>query len=170
MLQSFISSKAITKKSKIHGVGLFARKQIKKREIIAIKGGYIYDKKILNRIEHVIQESYIQIEDKFYIGAIKKSDVRHNKLFLNHSCNPNTGIRGQITFVAMRNIKTGEELTYDWAMENVGSWRFHCSCAAKNCRQIITGNDWEQDDLQRRYKGYFSAYIQQKVNAMRRTV
>ena len=32
-------------------------------------------------------------------------------LYSNHSCDANLGIRGEITFVAMRDIPAGEELT-----------------------------------------------------------
>jgi len=38
-------------------------------------------------------------------------------MFLNHSCEPNVGILGQIIFVAMRNIDSGEELTIDYALK-----------------------------------------------------
>lgn len=34
-------------------------------------------------------------------------------MFLNHACEPNVGIQGQIVFVAMRNVAAGEELTLD---------------------------------------------------------
>lgn len=163
-IQSYISPKARVKKSKIHGYGLFAVKPIRKREIVAIKGGHIFRENMIGKLEAKDDESYIQIEDDFWIGAIKKSEVKGNKLFLNHSCEPNVGIRGQISFIAMRNIKPGEELTYDWAMENPGVWKFRCNCGAKNCRMTITGGDWRLPNLQKRYKGFFSRFVQEKVD------
>ncbi|MBI1971629.1 MAG: SET domain-containing protein-lysine N-methyltransferase [Candidatus Wildermuthbacteria bacterium] len=165
MIQSYISNKAKVFKSPIHGYGLFALRRFLKGEIVAIKGGHIIDEKTFARIETKVDESYIQIEDKFYIGAVKKSEVRGNKLFLNHSCNPNVGIRGQVTFVAMRNIKPNEELTYDWAMENDGGdhWVLQCNCRKTTCRKVITGDDWKNPVLQRKYRGFFSAYIQERM-------
>ena len=165
-INSYISPKAKVKKSKIEGLGLFVVKPIKKGEIVAIKGGHIMDGKTLEGVEGQIEESYIQIEDNYYIGAMKKAEVRGNKMFINHSCDPNVGIRGQISFVAMRNIRKGEELTYDWVMENPGKWSFKCNCGGKNCRMTITGNDWELPSLQKRYKGFFSAFIQEKFDKL----
>ena len=99
---------------------------------------------------------------------MKKAEVKGNKMFLNHSCNPNVGIRGQISFVAMRDIRKGKELTYDWAMENPGRWRFKCHCGEKICRTAVTGNDWKLPNLQMRYKGFFSAFIQEKIDKSKR--
>lgn len=165
-MKSFISLKAEIKTSDIHGKGLFAQNNVSKNEIVAIKGGHIFDTKTLDRIADEIEESYIQIEHDFYIGAMKRSEVLANKFFLNHSCDPNIGFRGQITFVAMRDITSGEELTYDWAMENDEGpepWEFECTCGQHNCRKVITGNDWRKSELQQKYKGYFSAYIQKMI-------
>ena len=165
-MQSYLSPKTEIATSKIHGQGLFAVGKIKKNEIVAIKGGHVLDVKTLYRVEKEIEESYIQIDHDFYIGALTSSEVEANKLFLNHSCDPNLGIMGQITFVAMRHIKPGEELSYDWAMENdegPGPWKFECSCGQLNCRKFISGNDWKKPDLREKYKGYFSVYIQRKI-------
>jgi uncharacterized protein len=84
-------------------------------------------------------------------------------LYSNHSCNPNLGMRGEITFVAMRDIRAGEELTHDWAMTDDDEYSVECKCRAPNCRKILTGKDWERRDLQKRYAGYFSAYLADKI-------
>ncbi len=70
----------------------------------------------VHKSEALPHMTFFPIEQGFYIGANKKSEISQNKLFMNHSCNPNVGYKGQITFVAMRNIRTGEELAFDWAM------------------------------------------------------
>jgi len=163
MPASYRSPKTIVRKSSIEGKGLFAKQPIQKGEVVAIKGGHILDEETFRNVQGKIEESYIQIGDKFYIGAIKRSEVRRNKLFINHSCEPNLGIRGQITFAALRGIQAGEELTYDWAMENFGAWTMACHCGTKRCRQVITGRDWRDPKLQQRYRGYFSAYLQEKI-------
>jgi SET domain-containing protein len=165
-MKSYLSKKTAIRKSLIHGYGLFARTSMKKDELIAVKGGHIFDIALLRKIEDGIEDSYIQIENNLFIGAIHKFEVSDNKLFLNHSCEPNVGIRGQITFVAMRDIRAGEELTYDWAMENDEAGipgEYKCNCNKSNCRKLITGKDWKRKDLQEKYKGYFSAYIQRKI-------
>ena len=115
--------------------------------------------------------SFFQIERSFYIGAKRKSEVKRNKLFMNHSCNPNVGYCGQIIFVAMRDIGAGEELTFDWAMGTDESifgkdLRFPCRCGSPKCRKVLTAHDWSRRELQSRYKGYFSTYIQKRVSAL----
>lgn len=160
---SYLSAKTKIGKSAIHGRGLFASRAIRKGEIVAVKGGHILDRRMLARARPHIAASYLQIDDGFYIGALRPSEVRANKLFINHSCKPNLGLKGQISFVALRAIKAGEELTYDWAMEENVRARTRCACGARRCRKTLTGEDWKNPRLQRRYRGYFSAYLEDRI-------
>ena len=89
--------------------------------------------------------------------------MKRNKLFINHSCAPNVGILGQIIFVAMRDVRAGEELTYDWAMEENIPARTECRCGAPTCRKILTGRDWTKPTLRRKYRRYLSAYLGEKT-------
>ena len=163
MPASYRSPKTVIRKSLIEGKGLFARRAIRKGEIVAIKGGHVYDERGLAKIKSKIAASYVQIADGFYIGAATAAEVKKNKIFINHSCRPNVGIRGQIICVALRDIRAGEELTYDWAMEENAPDSTPCRCGAPNCRGLLTGRDWMRRDLQRRYKGYFSSYLEDKI-------
>ena len=160
---SYRSSKTEVRVSPIEGQGLFAVRPIGKGEVVAVKGGHILDGKAFSAVEAQIADSFIRIGDGFFIGALRRGEVKANKLYLNHSCNSNLGLRGEITFVAMRPIRGGEELTYDWAMEDTGPTTLNCRCGAKNCRGKITGSDWRISALQKRYAGYFSAYIAEKI-------
>jgi len=160
---SYLSPKTIIKKSPIHGRGLFAKKSIKKGEVVAIKGGYIYDKKTHNKIEKTLGPVDIQISDSFFIGPVTKEEVSGTMIFSNHSCNPNVGLQGQIVFVAIKDIKAGEELTHDWAMTDNEPYKMKCNCGAKDCRKIITGKDWKRKDLQKKYSKYFSWYLLKKI-------
>ena len=54
---------------------------------------------------------------------------------LNHSCDPNAGLRERSTLYAVKNIKKGEEITYDYSTTIDES--FWCKCSSKNCRGII---------------------------------
>jgi len=80
-------------------------------------------------------------------------------LYTNHSCDPNIGLRGEITFLAMRDILAGEELTHDWAMTDNDDYSVKCNCGASTCRKTLTGKDWQRPELQKKYAGYFSAYL-----------
>jgi uncharacterized protein len=84
-------------------------------------------------------------------------------LYSNHSCDANLGLRGEITFVAMRDIRAGEELTHDWATTDDDDYSVKCNCGSPNCRKILTGKDWQRTDVQKRYAGYFSTYLAKKI-------
>jgi uncharacterized protein len=168
MPASYRSPKTMVGRSPIHGHGLFAVRPLRKGEIVAIKGGHILDRRALSKVRRRIAASYIQIDDGFYIGAIRRAEVGRNKIFINHSCEPNLGFRGQVTFVARRAIKAGEELTYDWAMEENAPTRTRCACRTRRCRKTLTGQDWKNPALQRRYRGYFSTYLQDKIKSRSR--
>jgi hypothetical protein len=86
-------------------------------------------------------------------------------IFSNHSCDPNIGVQGQIVFIALRKIAAGEELTHDWATTDDDDYTLACRCGATECRGIITGKDWQREDLQRKYRGLFSWYLQRKIDA-----
>jgi hypothetical protein len=84
-------------------------------------------------------------------------------IFSNHSCEPNIGVRGQIVFVAMRDIDAGEELTHDWATTDDDNYELECNCGAESCRKILTGKDWQREDLRRKYEGFISSYLEEKI-------
>jgi hypothetical protein len=105
----------------------------------------------------------IQIDDDLFIAPVTDEDRELSMLYSNHSCDANLGIRGEITFVAIRDICAGEELTHDWAMTDDDDYSVECKCGAPNCRETVTGKDWQHPELQKRYAGYFSAYLTRKI-------
>ena len=162
-MSSWFNSRTEKRISPIQGRGLFAREAISAGEIVAVKGGTIMDAASLARVREAVSPAEIQIEDGLYIAPGRVEEVEANLLCLNHSCHPNVGVRGQITFVAMRDIPAGAELTIDYAMiDGHPDERMACSCGAPQCRRIITGSDWRLRELQQRYAGYFSRYIQDR--------
>jgi len=150
--------------SKIHGRGLCAKADIDKGEIVAIKGGHIIDRETLRReITPALGPVEIQIDDDLFIAPVTADERELSMLYSNHSCNPNIGMRGEITFVAMRDIRAGEELTHDWAMTDDDDYSVECNCGAPNCRKRLTGEDWQRPELQKRYAGHFSTYLAKKI-------
>jgi uncharacterized protein len=161
---SYRSPKTEVRESKIHGIGLFAIADIRKDEIVAVKGGHIVDRKTLReKITPRFGSVEIQIDDDLFIAPVTDEQRKLSMLYSNHSCDANLGIRGEITFVAMRDIRAGEELTHDWAMTDDDDYSVECKCSTANCRKILTGKDWQRPELQRRYAGYFSAYLTGKI-------
>lgn len=166
MVTSYRNPKVRLGESNIHGKGLFAVAPIKKGEVVAVKGGHILDRERLKGVVDDIEKSFTQIEHDLWIGPLERSEVSLNKLYINHSCDPNAGIMGQVSFVAMRNIEEGEEVTYDLAMESDEGavyWEVSCQCGKDNCRKRITGEDWKRKELQEKYGNYFSSYILEKI-------
>jgi SET domain-containing protein len=161
---SYLSPKTEVRESKIHGRGLFAIADIAKNEIVAVKGGHIVDRTTLReKITPLLGPVEIQIGDDLFIAPVSDEERELSMLYLNHSCDPNLGARGEITFVAMRDIRAGEELTHDWAMTDDDDYSIECNCGAPDCRKTLTGKDWQRPDLQKCYSGYFSAYLVRKI-------
>jgi SET domain-containing protein len=160
----YLSPKTEGRESKIHGRGLFAVAVIGKDEIVAVKGGHIIDRKTLREeITPLLGSVEIQIDDYLLITPVTREERELSMLYSNHSCDPNLGVRGEITFVAMRDIRAGEELTHDWAMTDDDDYSVECDCGVPGCRKILTGKDWQQVDLQKRCRGYFSAHLARKI-------
>ena len=167
---SFLSPKTEVRESKIHGHGLFAIANIAKGEIVAVKGGHIVDRKTLcEKITPRLGPVEIQIDHDLFIAPVTDEERELSMLYSNHSCEPNLGIHGEITFVAMRDVRAGEELTHDWAMTDDDDYSVECKCGAPECRKTLTGKDWRRPDLQERYAGYFSVYLARKIAALNAT-
>src|SRR3954452_16966078 len=161
---SHLSPKTEVRESRIHGRGLFAEFAIAKDEIVAVKGGHIVDAKTLReKITPRLGPVEIQIDDDLFIAPVTEEERELSMLYSNHSCDPNLGIRGDITFVAMRDVSANEELTHDWAMTDDANYSIRCNCGACDCRKMLTGKDWQRRYLQKRYAGYFSAYLARKI-------
>jgi len=150
------------------GKGLFAEKFIQKGEIVVIFQGKIVE---TNSIEKSLYKNVsnhcFQIEKELYLCPVEPEVQKlESVFFFNHSCEPNCGVRGQATFVAMRDIQPREEITFDYAMTDNLDCEMRCFCGSHNCRKMITGNDWRRKDLQEKYRGYFSRYLQEIIDAL----
>lgn len=148
------------------GKGLFAKEKISKDEIIDVLKDYqILSKEALLKLPKKWRQLCYEISSKEEICP-KDIDNPSPSFLINHSCNPNVGSKQDyFTMVAMRDIKKGEELTYDYVMTDAGNYDMECFCGSKNCRKRVTGTDWMIPEIQNRYKGYFQKNIQDKIDA-----
>ena len=160
---SYRSMKTEIRKSDKQGRGLFAKEPIRKGEIVSVRGGHIMTRQMETEIEKPDGYWGYPIADEFVLAPLNNQEVADVMMFLNHSCEPNVGILGQIIFVAMRNIDSGEELTIDYAMFGADKEPMQCNCRSFYCRGLITDSDWKIKKLQDKYRGYFSSYIQLKI-------
>ena len=108
---SCLNPKLEAKHSKTHGKGIFAKEYIQKGERLAIFGGDVMHIDEISALPVECQNYPMQIEERFVLGS-RTAVVEDADLF-NHSCNPNSGFKGQIFLVAMRDIKKDEEITFD---------------------------------------------------------
>ena len=163
-MESYISPKtAKGLPSKIHGKGFFSVAYIKKDEIVAIKKGEIVPLDFLNE-SGIGGGVGLQVSDTEYMAPLTKEEYEKSMVYINYSCEPNLGMRGQNIAVAFRDIQPNEELTLDYAMLFNNDDSFECNCGNINCRHQITGRDWMKPELQEKYKGYFTEYIQSKID------
>jgi len=84
----------------------------------------------------------------------------------NHSCDSNLWMADEVTLVARRDITVGEELTVDYALFTTGpvSWIDGlCRCCSPHCRRVPGGDDWMLAEVQQRYRGHFSPFINERI-------
>jgi uncharacterized protein len=145
------------------GCGVFAREPIKQGELLCLWGGRVIAEDEIDYNMPNLTQRVLQIDDNLYFltpEILEPSDC------FNHSCEPNAGFTGQIGLIAMRAIEVGEEICMDYAMCDSKPYdEFDCYCGSANCRGRVTGNDWENHELQLRYKGYFSPYLARRIKA-----
>ena len=138
----------IKKNSKIHASGLFARAEIESgTRIIQYKGlkitkaqsDKIADVHIdANKKEGTVGAVYIfTLNDRYDINGKVAWNLAK---FINHSCDPNCEtdiVRGKIWISAIKDIKKGEELSYDYGYDMHCFEDHPCRCNSKNCVGFI---------------------------------
>lgn len=150
------------------GYGVFAREAVQKGEVLAVWGGVVVPGNRLGEFSRYSQTHGIQVEEDLYLLPLTTTDPSD---FFNHSCSPNAGLSGQICLVAMTDIAPDEEVCFDYAMSDSNSYdEFECNCGAPDCRGRITAADWTLPELQERYQGYFTPYLQRRIDAKRNSI
>lgn len=168
-MKTILSSKTEIRETSINGKGTFAIEDIKKGEMIYIRGGELMLKEeAFNYKPNECPNGLHPITDNYFLAARREEDYIMQKAYVNHSCDANCGLRGEITYVAMRDIKKGEEITQDYGLLDNNEYSFECTCCKPNCRKIITGTDWKIKELQDKYYDYFASYLKEKIDNSRK--
>jgi hypothetical protein len=146
------------------GFGVFAREAARTGEVLVVWGGNIVTEEQLETLPPVTQHHSVQIDEGLYLATIGELEPAD---YVNHSCEPNLGLRGQISLVALRDIQADEEVCFDYAMTDSTPYdEFECHCGLPTCRGIVSGNDWQRPELWARYAGYFSPYLQRRIDRL----
>ena len=144
------------KKSKIDKNGLYANRDIKQgTRIIEYKG------KIISN-QQSEEDSKFDNDKAIYLFKINKKydldgDFKFNTArLINHSCDPNCEVFGsglKVWVYAMKNIKKGEELSYDYGFNYDKDYKnFPCKCGSKKCAGYIVreGSRWRIKKIKKR--------------------
>lgn len=162
-MKSYTSNKTEIKKSEKEGFGFFAFKDIKQDEVLAIRSGHIVEFEEAKKLDEEVGDFSLQITEDHFLCPKTKEELDEIALYINHSCNPNVGMDGQVTYVAMRNIKAGEELCLDYAVAMNTDYELKCNCGSENCRKVVSGYDWKKIEIQEKYNGYFAHFIEKLI-------
>ena len=145
--------------------GVFATEQIAAGELISVWSGRVVNYDQLVTLPPQLQSHSIQVEEGLYFSSLRPDEPAD---YINHSCDPNAGIVGHLSLLAMRDILPGEEVCFDYAMCDGSLYdEFECQCGSPFCRGWITGNDWRKPELWEQYDGYFMPYLQRRINRLR---
>lgn len=126
------------KKTKNKGQGVFSEKFFKAGELVHILSG---DRLTANQIDIRIDAGQETCDDPFQISRRMYIDLDELSRTFNHSCDPNTGIRKESKLFAIREIKPGDEITYDYSTtvpKYKSWWKMKCQCRAKICRKVVS--------------------------------
>jgi len=145
------------------GRGVFARAPIPRGELLVVFAGSVLEGEELGDLPADQRRLVLQVDENHYL----LSEVEGWADWVNHCCEPNAGLRGQVTLVAMRDIEAGEEICYDYAMSDGSPYDgFECRCERVGCRGRVSGDDWMLAELWERYHGHFSPYLQARIDAL----
>ena len=137
--------------SRIHNMGLFARRKIRKgTKVIEYIGEKLTKAESNRRGLEIEEKAKASGDGAVYIFELNKKydidgSVDYNYArFANHSCDPNCEtdcIDDHIWIIALRTIQKGEEITYDYGYDLCHFLDHLCRCGADRCPGYIVRQD-----------------------------
>ena len=131
--------------SLIHGMGVFARVDIPaETRVLAYLGERISKEESLRRRQGGNFFVFIVTDQVDIDGAVDWNPAR----FINHSCSPNCEARMEeerIWIYALRDIKAGEELGFNYGYDLQDYEEHPCSCGAPNCLGFMVAQEHFED-------------------------
>jgi hypothetical protein len=146
---------------------VFATERIGDGEVVVVWGGTIFTEEDV-RVGRARRGSVSAVDEGVYLAG-RAGDGPDDGDFMNHSCDPSVWMLDEVTLAARRDIEPGEELTADYALwEADEGWvcRWECRCGSSRCRGRVTGQDWRSRELQERYRGHFSPFIERRIDRL----
>lgn len=164
---SWADARIEVRPSPIGGPGTFARAAIAAGEVVMVWGGSLFTAEEI-KTGKAKPGTIAAVEEGIYLATHPDEDG-HPVDFTNHSCDPNLRLIDAVTLATRRPVAAGEELTGDYAMWEadetyVAAWP--CHCGSLHCRGRLTGHDWRRPELQARYRGHFSPFLERRIAAL----
>jgi SET domain-containing protein len=145
--------------SPIHGRGVFALRRIRKgTRVIEYRGERISNEEADRRHEETDLGPFTLLFEVDESTIIDAGVGGNSARYINHSCSPNceaVNEDGRIFIEALRDIRPGEELSYDYRLETEEPMTpellalFACNCGARRCRRTMlnvpSGSDANSD-------------------------
>ena len=150
----------VKKDSLIEGMGLVADRFIPAGEILfkfddTNPPAHLYetvDWPPQKRIRFLAFASQIGKDDY----SFRQGDIK----YINHSCDPTGWWESYGTLTARRDIRPGEEITYDYSTADITlNYRMECLCGTDSCRGIVTNRDYLNPDFQIKYINHLPDHV-----------
>lgn len=102
-VRSWITPKAVKGgASAVAGQGAHAVEPIAAGEVVAVKGGHVMDGAAVASLPEAIRDSAFPIAADCFLAAVTREEFDGVMMRVNHSCEPNVGMAGNVVLVAMR--------------------------------------------------------------------
>lgn len=139
------------------GLGVFAKRAFQKGEVVLTGRGPVSSEQTMFTI---------QIDWDCHM------DLPAPSKFLNHACEPNVGVQqcneNGVVFIALRDIRKDEELTFDYAMTEYmhyprsdpsQEFELTCRCKSPTCRGRLGYYSELDAELRQKYEGLVAGYL-----------
>ena len=138
----------IIRSSAIHAAGCYTTTPVRKGTRVAEYDGPRLTKAAADKLYDEAPITYL-----FGLGdGSIVIDGHSMAMFINHSCDPNCEteeLDGRVWITAIRNIRAGDEITYDYCLYDGGDEECLCNCGTVNCR----GTMYSDEESKRRKRG-----------------
>jgi uncharacterized protein len=140
-----LKESVIVGKSRIHGAGVFATMGFRRGDTLL----ELDDSRVVPDRSKLTPGQRTHRIDVFISrdGGEKVVFMSSPGRYINHSCNPNVRTKtdmksGVRRVIALKHIREGEEITWDYALNSWEEWKVQtdCRCGSSNCRKLIRGN------------------------------
>ena len=169
----------IVRQAKGKGKGAFAARDFAEGEIVLHNDITRLRRYSVGEMGRLITEGKLRKEDCEhcdYVGRGKYVLDFSPLSYINHSCEPNTWcefkILGKQELIALRPIRKGEEITYDYSLQAIdclggkNPWKMRCRCGSRNCRKVIQGDFFRlPKSVQREKLAHTPTWLRRKYHA-----